>query len=129
MDRYCQVMLHAPDRSTTFGGEPDEQRLEPTDLMADPHCRHLLEYLRETEGTTSLEEVSRHVVAEITDSPVDEVPPAVLRRVQTWFHHGQLPQLDDIGVVEFDPDAGVVRLTGTADPRWRVGAHSVGGGS
>lgn len=106
-------MTHAVDEAAV-----GDSRLENTgvdadrlsDALDDPHCRYLLKYLRDTGGSASISDVATYVVAQITDSPPDEVSNDVLRRVQTWFYHGQLPMLDDHGVVEFDPDSRTVRL-------------------
>jgi len=84
------------------------------DLMADPHCRYLLKYLKENENPVSVSVLTRYVVAEITGTPIDDVSDAVQRRVQTWLHHGQLSALDERGVLEFDPESGMVSLT--SDP-------------
>lgn len=80
------------------------------ELLDDPHCRYLLDHLAEADGAVPVEELARHVVAGITDQPVDDVTPDVQRRVQTWLHHGQLPMLDDHGIVAFDPESGEARL-------------------
>ncbi|WP_436928002.1 DUF7344 domain-containing protein [Halosimplex amylolyticum] len=80
------------------------------DVLDDPHCRYLLKYLRDTGEPASVSEVATYVVSQLTDSPPDEVSTDVERRVQTWFYHGQLPMLDDYGVIDFDPDTGTVRL-------------------
>jgi hypothetical protein len=91
------------------GSETAEEEL--ADLLSDPHCRYLLQYLRENDNPVSVSTLTRFVVAEITDTPADEVSDAVQRRVQTWLHHGQLPALDEMGVLEFDPESGTVWLT------------------
>lgn len=80
------------------------------ELLADPHCRYLLEYLDEADEPVSLSAVATHVVAGITDTDPDEVPSDVERRVKTWLHHGQLPELDERGIVSFDPETGTVSL-------------------
>jgi len=81
-----------------------------SDILDDPHCRLLLEYLREMENPASVSSITTYVVSEITNTPPERVPSDVVRRVQTWLHHGQLPALDRHGVVEFDPETGVVNL-------------------
>jgi hypothetical protein len=80
------------------------------DLMEDPHCRYLLDYLQRAEGDTQVSAASRYVVAEMTGGPPDGVPESAQRRAQTWFHHGLLPELDEKDLVDFDPEAGTVRL-------------------
>lgn len=101
----------APD-SRDDGPRTPAEDLEA--VLDDPHCRYLLEHLRSTEGSVDVETLASHVVAGITDSPPAEVSPEVTRRVATWLHHGQLPTLDEYGVVEFDPEAGEVALGDTA---------------
>lgn len=96
----------AKSRRTTLGSS--DERLE--DVLDDPHCKYLLEYLRREAGPVDESTLARHVVAQITDTPPEEVADEVQRRVQIWLHHGQLPVLDEYGVVEFDADAGVVSL-------------------
>lgn len=105
-------MIHTADRPPT-----DEDRSPPdrngealAAMLADPHCRHLVSYLRETDGPATVATVSTYVVAQITGTAPDNVPSDVQRRVQTWLHHGQLPKLADHGVVAFDPDDGTVEL-------------------
>jgi len=97
-----------PNDGQTPGSESDDEAL--VDLLSDPHCRYLLRYLRENASPVSIDEVTRYVVAELTDTTPEDVPEDVRRRVQTWFHHGQLPTLDDHGIVEFDPESGTVTL-------------------
>lgn len=80
------------------------------EILDDPHCRYLLEYLEQEAGAVGEERLARHVVSEITRTPPESINADVHRRVQTWLHHGQLPILDEYGVVEFDANDGEVRL-------------------
>lgn len=98
------TMIDSTDSDTGIATEDLE------DLLSDPHCRYLLEYLREHEGSASVSAVARYVVGKITQTSPDDVSGDVQRRVQTWLHHGQLPTLDDHGIVDFDPDSGTVSL-------------------
>lgn len=110
--------LRATDVKTSGSERPEEHEREREEdlggLLTDPHCRYLLKYLRENTNPVSVTEVARYVVAEITDTSVEDAPDDVHRRVQTWFHHGQLPALDEHGIVVFDPESGTVTLA--ADP-------------
>lgn len=98
-----------PDANGSVQNPPSTDG-ESADVLDDPHCRHLLEYLRTCGGVATTSSVARHVVAGLTDTPPDEVSESVRRRTQTWFHHGFLPKLDDRGVVEFDSETGTVHL-------------------
>lgn len=96
-----------PARDSSWVDRGDDRLSE---LLADPHCRYLIEYLEAGDDPATLADAATHVVARITDSEPDDVPPDVVRRVKTWLHHGQLPELDEHGIVDFDPDAGTVSL-------------------
>lgn len=100
-----------------FAGTPPADRPTPggtadtrEDLLSDPHCKHLLAFLRETDGRATVAAAARHIVGKMTDAPAEEVPDNVRRRVQTWLHHGQLPALDARGLVDFDPERRTVAL-------------------
>ncbi|WP_324664639.1 DUF7344 domain-containing protein [Haloarcula sediminis] len=81
------------------------------DLLSDPHCKHLLVLLRESDGPTGVEDVSRDIVGRMTGVAAGQVPANVERRVQIWLHHGLLPTLDEQGIVAFDPEQRTVALT------------------
>lgn len=96
---------HRTSRAPGVGGSEETE-----DLLSDPHCRHLVEYLRERREPVDVERLAAHVVARVRDVPVEAVEPEVRRRVQTWLHHGQLPALSAHGVVDYDAETGTVRL-------------------
>jgi hypothetical protein len=96
----------SPD-STTPGTPPEDL----DDLLSDPHCEHLLEFLWRTEGPVPLATASRYIVGRITGTSVTQVPENVQRRVQTWLHHGLLPALAAHGIIVFDAEEGTVELT------------------
>lgn len=92
-------------------GAPGGDRGEGLDeLLSDPHCRHLVEYLRERGEPVDVERLAAHVAARTRGVPVETIGPDVVRRVQTWLHHGQLPALATRDVLEYDAETGVVRL-------------------
>jgi predicted transcriptional regulator len=107
-------MTHGADQTAIIDRcetDADARSERLKDALEDPHCRYLLEYLGDAEGPSSVSEVATHVVAQITDTDPEDISSDVAERVQTWFYHGQLPMLDDYGVIEFDPDSGTVYLT------------------
>lgn len=101
--------------SENRGGVDSDQGADHlVDLLDDPHCRYLLSYLQDADDPVQVAEVVRYVVSQLTNTPVDEISSEVERRVQTWFYHGQLPALDEFGVIEFDPDSGTITLADDA---------------
>lgn len=80
------------------------------EVLSDPHCRHLVDYLEERGEPVAVERLAEHVAARARGVPVESIGADVRRRVQTWLHHGQLPALEARDVVSYDVDSGIVRL-------------------
>jgi len=97
--------------STPDSTTPGRTHEHLDDLLSDPHCKHLLEFLWRTEEPVPLATASRYIVGQITGTSATQVPENVQRRVQTWLHHGQLPALAAHGLIVFDADRGTVELT------------------
>ena len=95
------------DTEQVFDGDGSD---ELDDVLSDPHGWYTLVYLSQQEGPVDLAELSRGVVGLISDRPPDDVDADVVRRVQTWLHHGQLPARDEFGVLRFDAESGTVSL-------------------
>jgi len=100
------------ERTDTAG--PPAEELE--DVLDDPTAGTSSTSLREEGESVGELVAARRVVARITGTAPEDVGDDVQRRVQTWLHHGQLPVLDEYGIVEFDADAGEVSLGRTPRP-------------
>lgn len=76
-------------------------------LVADPHRRQVLQYLRDVpDGQTTLD----HLVDQVTaGGPSTRSDRPNRDELALLLHHLHLPRLADHGVVAFDPDRGVVR--------------------
>jgi hypothetical protein len=103
-------MFHRRKKPHGPRGQSQSDSSELVDVLLDPHCKYLIEYLREHEDPAELSSAVRYVVARITATEQEDVSESVQRRVQTWFHHGLLPVLDEYGVVDFDPETGTIGL-------------------
>lgn len=105
----------------TTGRRPGDENPNASDAdargpHADPHTRLIVDYLQGADGPVEVPTLATEVAAALTGTPPESVQRNVRRRVQTWFHHGQLPALEEAGVVEYDPGRGVVRLDGEGEP-------------
>jgi len=96
---YDQHRHDAPDGSES--GDIEE-------LLADPHVRCLLQHVHESNGPVELQTLATHVAAGVTDTPPEDVPDTVRDRVQTFLHHGQIPELVRHDLVEFDRESNLV---------------------
>lgn len=109
--------MNSPDDSASTWpyGEGETTDADPLDLLADPYTRHTLANLRDARGPLPLRILARRVAADVTDWTAADVPDQVVRQVETFLHYGQLPELADNGIVEYDPEGAVVRLPRNAE--------------
>jgi hypothetical protein len=89
-------------------GTPGDENFD--DLLRDPHCKYLLEFLWRTDGATTVDAAAGYIAGAMTDTASPDIPENVRRRVAIWLHHGQLPTLAAHGLVEFDPERRTVEL-------------------
>lgn len=98
--------MHNPHASSTTY---DARAEAPEEILSDPISRRVLEYIRHRNRPVDVDKLARHIVAEITEQSYENVPSNAARRVQTWLHHGQLPLLEQLDLLEYDVQEGMVR--------------------
>jgi predicted transcriptional regulator len=95
--------------SPSSGSELPVEREDMFELLGNSRRRHVIEYLSEHREPTDLGSLARHVAARENDTNLEEVTTAERKRAYTSLQQTHLPRLDDVGVVDFDKDHGVVR--------------------
>lgn len=88
------------------GGNPVDRAAR---ALADPTRRIALYHLI-GEKIATVESLAERICARGTDTDREDVPADSIRAVKTSLRHNHLPRLADLGVVDFDPRAGHVRL-------------------
>lgn len=73
------------------------------DALANRRCRVALQQLAECDDALVVDDL----VARLSDELDDAVSES---RLRTSLHHAHLPKLDDAGLVDYDPDRGLVRF-------------------
>jgi hypothetical protein len=83
------------------------------DVLRNDRRRLVLERLRSADGTETVSDLSEH----IGGIEADESPPPrnVRQSVYVSLHQTHLPKLDELGIVEYDPDGKTVSLDDNAD--------------
>lgn len=81
---------------------------EVFDVLSAARRQQVLRVLAEASPPTDVETLARAVAARETDRPAEPLPAARVRRVQVSLHHVHLPKLAATGLVEYDPDRGLV---------------------
>jgi DNA-binding transcriptional ArsR family regulator len=92
----------------------DEDELsneEIFDVLQNERRRHVLQYLREHGGPVSLGDLADNVAAAEYDCNRAEVTSAQRKRVYTTLQQSHLPQMAEVGIVEYDSDEGVITTT------------------
>ncbi|MDS0258313.1 hypothetical protein NDI56_02680 [Haloarcula sp. S1CR25-12] len=95
-------------RETTGEGLSNE---EIFDVLQNERRRHVLQYLRQHGGPVALGDLADHVAAAEYDCPTDAVTSAQRKRVYTTLQQSHLPQMDEVGIVDYDSDEGVIGTT------------------
>lgn len=80
-------------------------------LLADKRRRYTLHYLKQRREPVPVREIAEQVAAWENGKPVDEITSQERKRVYIALYQSHLPTLDKEGVVEYDPDRGVVSLS------------------
>jgi hypothetical protein len=73
--------------------------------------RHVVHHLLQKEEEVPLYELSKQIAAWENDIDPDDVTYKQRMRVYTALRQSHLPKLDDVGIVEYDPNAGTTELT------------------
>jgi len=97
--------LRRPESEESLSNE------EIFDVLQNERRRHVLQYLRQHGGPVSLGELADHVAAAEYDCLIDEVTSAQRKRVYTTLQQSHLPQMDEVGIIEYDSDDGVITTT------------------
>lgn len=133
-----------PEHADSSERQPDEATAEPAqsatpaltldillEVAQNERRRRILEYLATHDGSAEIGDVAEHLAVLEYDCP-DSGPTSTQRkRMYVGLYQGHLPKMDEMGVVEFDKDRGLIeagpharkitrfveRATGE-EPRW-----------
>lgn len=81
------------------------------EILSSPRRRYLLYVLRQHDEPVELTELAEHVAAWENGVEPDELTTQERKRVYVSLYQTHVPKLDDAGIVDYDPDSGLVALT------------------
>jgi len=84
------------------------------DLLSSARRRYILYHLRQHEGEASINELASQIAVWENDVPPDELTRQDEKRVYVSLYQTHVPKLEEQGIVDYDGDTGVVRLTDRA---------------
>jgi len=80
------------------------------DLLSNHRRRCTLHYLHNNGGVATIQELSEQIAAWENEKPVGEVTHRERKRVYTSLQQVHLPRMDEVDVVRFDDQQGVVEI-------------------
>ncbi|MGM0398729.1 MAG: DUF7344 domain-containing protein [Halobacteriota archaeon] len=98
--------------------QTDSTRLsqdEAFDLLSSPRRRYVIHYLRRSGEPVELGNLADEVAAWENETPVEELTSQQRKRVYVSLYQTHIPKLEEFGIVEYDGDAGTVRVTDQID--------------
>jgi len=101
--------LRAPVSTTATDRPADLDEREIHDVLRNDRRRLALEALREQDGRSTVRDLSERIATQETG---EEPPPQDKRQsVYVSLHQTHLPKLDELAIVEYNPDEKDVTLT------------------
>jgi len=85
------------------------------EVLKNQRRRHVLRYLREEEGVVSLGDLAEYIAAKENDKTVAELSSKERKRVYVGLYQCHLPKMDDMGIVSYNQNRGLVELTDSAE--------------
>ncbi|SIR88828.1 DUF7344 domain-containing protein [Natronorubrum thiooxidans] len=83
------------------------------ELLSKERRRYALYYLEQRGGPVPIEEVAEQVTEWETEGVPESIPEELFERVECSLRHTDLPKASEAEYVEYDPERGVVDVTGT----------------
>lgn len=81
------------------------------EILSNTRRRMVLRYLRRYDGLVSVEELVSEIAALQNGVDVEDLTQQQRKRVYVSLYQTHLPKLEEAGLIEYDDDAGEVRLT------------------
>lgn len=85
------------------------------DILSSPRRRFVLYYLREHGGEATVSELADEVAAWENDLAVDALSDKQRKRAYVSLYQTHIPKLAEVGIIDYDKDSGLVRMTDRAN--------------
>ena len=103
------------DTADETDGEAEELPLDQVfGVLKNKRRRTVLRYLAEHEEPVSLGEIAEFVAADENDKPVAQISSQERKCAYVGLYQCHLPKMDDMGVVEFNQNRGLIETGGNA---------------
>jgi hypothetical protein len=84
------------------------------ELLKNKRRRQVITFLKEQDdGVTTLDELAEYIAAEENDIDVSQLSSSQRKRVYIGLYQCHLPKMDDLGVIEYQKNRGIIELQDT----------------
>ena len=90
---------------------PELSKGDVFEVLRNQRRRYVLHYLKGDDGPVELGDLAQQVAAWEYETTTEEVTPAQRKRVYTTLQQTHLPKMDEVGILTFDSDHGVIEST------------------
>ena len=101
-------------REVDFGRDRgDAKRLsedEVFDVLHSSLRRDILRYVQGQDGVSTVSDIAEYLAAKNNDTTVQRLSSYERKRVYIGLYQNHLPMMDDVGVIEYNKNRGVVHL-------------------
>lgn len=80
------------------------------DLLRNRRRRDILAYLDASDGTVTLDELAESIAADENDVEPEQLSSQQRKRVYISLYQNHLPKMDELGIVEYEQNRGIVTL-------------------
>lgn len=117
VDTACRSRAGTRDLPTMSPEVNTSDEMSPDlvfEILSNTRRRMVLYYLRWYGGSVSVQELVGEVAALQNDIAVEDLTRQQRKRVYVSLYQTHLPKLEEAGLIEYDDDEGIVRLTDSA---------------
>lgn len=111
-------MLSRRPTAERIEAEPDDLSLSIDtifDTLSSRRRRYVLHYLKGAPGPVAIRDLSEQLAAWEHGIDRAQVRPKERKRLYTALHQTHLPRMDSLGVLHYDRNRGVVKMTGALE--------------
>ena len=88
---------------------------EVFEVLSNARRREVIRYLVNQEGEATASEIAEHIAALENDKPVSQLSSSERKRVYVALYQNHLPKMDTVGVIDYNNNRGLVRLSEIAE--------------
>lgn len=112
---------HSPKWGVAECGDSDDHSLDAIfDVPANQRRRYALVCLTDHTQAIALADLAEDIAVCENEGPITGIPKEEVQTICTSLYHNHIPKMVDVGVVKYDQDRDLARVSDTADRAERI---------